>query len=225
MKRILAILFGIGLIGSFPAAAQIITDYGDYSHMLILTKSSDDAAELEGTPYMNDNFQPGTFTIEGKAPAKAFLRYNVVNEEMEIKTELNGTDTYLLPGNSKATYQIGSNNYVFRNLQIDGSLVKGYFIEHYKGESLSLYEKLTATTTEPEKAQTAYHKDKPGRIVMEDRFFLEFDNGNVQEVKLRTRDFKKALPNSKAVNSYLSDNKVKSIEDYINMLEWYDKQT
>lgn len=223
MYKILAITIGLGFFGTYATTAQIVQDTGNHSLMLIQTKSTGDEI-VEGTPYLNDNFQHGTFTLEGKEPTNAFIRYNVVNEEMEIKIELNGEDTYLLPVNNKAKYQIGTDNYVFTNLKIDGRLIKGYFKEHYVGEKVSLYEKLIATTSEPVKAQTAYQKDKPARIVMEERFFLVFNNGKVEEVRLKTKDFKNALPDSKAVNSYLSDNKVKSIEDFTKMLEWYEMQ-
>jgi hypothetical protein len=223
MKKILVFIFGIGIFSTFTATAQIVQDTGNHSLMLIQTKNTADET-VEGTPYLNDNFQPGTFTLEGKEPTNAFLRYNIVNEEMEIKTELHGEETYKLPVNNKATYQLGNEHYVFRNLKIDGNLVKGYFKEHYNGEKVSLYEKLIATTSEPVKAQTAYQKDKPARIVIEERFFLMFDNENIEEVRLKAKDFKKALPDTKAVNSYLSDNKVKTVEDFAKMLEWYEVQ-
>lgn len=223
MYKILVFTIGFGLFGTFMTSAQLVQDTGNHSLMLIQTKNTGDEL-IEGTPYYDDNFLPGTFTLEGKEPTNVFLRYNVVEEQMEIKTELNGEETYMLPVNTKAKYQIGKDNYGFRNLRIDGSLVKGYFKEHYNGEKVSLYEKIIASTSEPVKAQTAYQKDKPARIVMDERYFLVLDNGKVEEVRLKSKDFKKALPDSKAVNSYLSDNKVKSIEDFIRMLEWYEMQ-
>ncbi|MCM4161030.1 hypothetical protein FHG64_07490 [Antarcticibacterium flavum] len=224
MRKIFVLFIGGLLISSGNMFAQIPQDGGLHTDMLIQTRATNEFVTYEGTPYLEDNFKPGTFTIEGKEPTNAFLRYNVVTEEMEIKTDYNGEVTYLLPTNKNIRYQLGPNEYVFRNLRVDGNLLKGYFVEHYVGEKVSLVEKLIASTTEPMKAQTAYQKDKPAQIVMEEKYFLILENGEVQEVKLKTKDFTKALPNSRAVKNYLSNNKVKTIEDYKKLLQWYEEQ-
>lgn len=224
MKKILVISTCFWMVASVSLTAQVINDSGQHGRMTLQTKKGNSLNGLEGSPYENENFQVGKITMEGNKPVTAFLRYDVLNDDMEIKTELNGEDIYVLPNKKITEYSIGANRFLYQSLQHDGKLIEGYFKEYFKGENVRLLTRLTAIVTEPYKAKTGYEKDRPSQIIIQENYFLSFKDGRVEEVKLKEKDFKKALPSSKAVNSYFSDNKLRDLEDYIKFLEWYDKQ-
>lgn len=223
MKYFFTILFAFGLLTSTSIYSQVLNDSGQHGKMLLQTKKGNSLNSIQGTPFLNENFQKGTVTLKGNEVINVLLRYDVLNEDMEIRTGLDDEEIYLLPQKEGTEYTIGEENFRYRTLN-NGEQIKGYFREHYKGEKVEFLEKISAVITDPVKAQTGYQKDRPARIVLEEKYFLLLENGEVKEVKLKTKDFIKALPDSKAVRAYLSENKVKTIEDYKEMLEWYDNK-
>lgn len=211
------------MLTSITASAQI-DDGSGHSMQLLQPKKNENMNSVQGSPYLYDDFRFGTVTIEGKDPLKVFLRYDVMNENMEIKTDTNDKKVYVLPLAQKAEYIIGSDAFEFRSIKNEGSKISGYFRKHHQGENVSLFEKLSASLTEPVKAKTGYDKDKPAQIVIKEEFYILFDDGLAKNVRLKEKDFKKALPSSKAVNAYVSDNRIKSVEDFAEMLRWYNNQ-
>ncbi len=224
MKNFLILIFGFWIITIAPATAQVINDSGQHGKMQLQTKKGNSANGLAGSPYENEEFRAGKIVMEGNEPVNAYLRYDALNDEIEIKTEINQANISVLPDKRRTEYIIDSIKFLHKSIPNNGKLVKGYFQEYFKGENMSLLKKLSATITEPYKAQTGYEKDRPRHIILQEKYYLSFVDGTNKEVKLKKKDFKKALPSSKALNTYLSDNKFKDIEDFVKMLEWYDKQ-
>lgn len=178
---------------------------------------------IEGSPYLNENFQAGIAKVEGKEPLSVFLRYNVPQDQMEIKLDLQSAEVYELPKNNKTHYKVGSQTFVFDMLKFEGSVIGGYFIELYSGEKFRLLEKPIATLTEAIKAKTGYDKDRPAQIKLEEEYFVVKEDGQVLNVRLKHKDIKNAF-DSEPSKEYLSDNKIRSEEDLKSFISWLDKQ-
>lgn len=217
------VLCGFGIFASIGASAQI-NDGSGHSMQLLQTKKNENMNSIQGSPYLHDDFRFGTVTLDGKETLEVFLRYDVLNENMEIKTDKSDDKIFVLPLAKKAGYQIGADAFEFRSIIHEGKKIKGYFRQHHQGGNVSLLEKLSASLTEPVKAKTGYDKDKPAQIVIKEEYYLLFNDGSAKNVRLKEKDFKKALPASKAVNAYVSDHKVRSVDDFAKMLQWYNDQ-
>lgn len=220
MKRLL-FLFIIAL--SFTdAVSQIqLQDGMNQNLMLIPLKESTTLNDLEGSPYLQDDFTRGSVFIEDKEPLEVFLKYNVHQEQIELKPSLDSEETFLLPKKKDIVYQLGDERFVLDEIEFEGKKVFGYFIEHFNGENYRLLEKPTISVMEAVKAKTGYEKDQPARLVIESEFYLINDD-KVQNISLRHRTIKKQFDTASA-KSYLSDHKIRSTEDFVNFLSYLDK--
>lgn len=215
------------LLGVFTAvgvqAQQVYADSGNHGLMTITTKKNDNLKDVQGSPYMDENYVYGTVKVEGKDPLKVFLRYDVFNENMEVKLDKNADKTYVLPLSEEAVYRIGPDAFRYRTLRHEGNTITGYFVEHYSGENYHLLEKPSIEITEAIKARTGYERDRPAEMTLEREFYIVGKDNKVENVKLKHRDVKKAF-NSKEAKSYLKDNKIRSKQDLIAFVSYLDQQ-
>lgn len=222
MKKQFFILLGV--LAMFDSIGQVqLQDGINQNLMLISTKESDRMKTLEGSPFLQEEFNYGTATVEGKQPLNVFLRYNVHQDQIEIKTDVQSEEVYLLPKKESTVYQIGSDTFVLDEFVFNGERISGYFIEHYKGKNFRLLEKSYATVTEAVKAKTGYDRDRPARIEIDEEFFVVNDQGAIKKVRVKHRDIKKAYDSDRA-KEYLSDNRIRSKEDLISFVSFLDEQ-
>lgn len=221
MKNLfLLLIFSVSLMTTSLVSAQI-NDSGMHGGMLLTTKKSGILDDVKGSPYLNEKFTAGTVIVDGKT-LPVFLRYDVNTETIEIKTDKASADIYVLPLKNDAQYFLEGDTYVYREINHEGKDIRGYFRVHYDGDKVSLLEKPTVTLTDAVKARTGYEKDKPAQIKIEEDLYLVTDK-SVKNVKLKEKDFERALPSS-SVAEYISQNKLKTVEDFSKMLEWYDNE-
>lgn len=113
----------------FGAAAQAITGRNVDDHLLIKdaekTLGLDDESEIEGTPYLAENFAPGEVHFKKGNPTSAALRYNIFNDYMEFQQ--NGK-TYILDPTPQIN-KVVVNDYIFvvGTYESKGKLRQGYF--------------------------------------------------------------------------------------------------
>lgn len=221
MKQTILIL---AIFTFFSSKGQVqINDSGNHGLMLITTKESDRMKNVEGSPYLNEDFQYGKVMVEGKSPLQVFMRYDVLQENIEIKTDQKGEETYLLPRNEKTVYAIGPDKFSYDQIYFEGQKIFGYFVNLYDGEQFRLLKKPSTRMTEAVKAKTGYDRDRPAEIVIEEEFYIVKANGEVENVQLKHRDIKKAFDSGRA-KSFLSDNKIRSEQDLISFISYLDKQ-
>ena len=220
LMLLLLMIFGFQVTSN----AQYIDGTGNLNDFgFILVTKTADLSKVEGTPYLNEEFQSGTLHIDGKDPLPVFLRYDVVNERMEVKPKKNIEETYMLPRNQTAQYMIGEKRYVLDKINTPDQTLYGYFLELYEGDNYRLLKKPMATLTEPVRAKTGYEKDRPARIEMEETYFVVGNNGKAQEVELKNRKIKKSFSSSEA-KDYLNDHKIRSEEDLVAFISFLDQQ-
>lgn len=221
MKRTTLYLLAYFVAGIFFTQAQI-QDSGNHGLMTLTTKKQN-LNEVQGSPYLDKNYKSGIVLIEDKNPLVVFMRYDALNENVEIKTDFNSEEVFFLPPNKKTKYKIGNQKFVYDQLNNEGNKISGYFIEHFNGNNFRLLEKPSVTVTEPVTAKTGYEKDKPAQIKIENEYYIQKENGNIEKVRLRHKDIKKTF-NSKTAEEYLSNNRIKSVDDLISFVQHLDKQ-
>ena len=176
-----------------------------------------------GSPYVEKDFVKGVIMDTDGKTHPAFLRYNAVEEVVEIKLTLSEPDTFVLPKLKNISYRMNGYTYVLDSFRTDkGQTMEGYFIKYYDGKNVKFYARPVPEITPPVKASTGYEKDKAAHLNVKTEYFIGY-NGTLQPVKLKDKDFINALPKSKEVDKYFKDNKVKTVQDYTKMLEWYDQ--
>ncbi len=222
MKKFILLLFVVSITTGVQAQ-QVYSDSGNHGLMTITTKKNENLKNIQGTPYLQDEYQYGTVKVEGKEPLKVFLRYDVLNENMEIKLDKNEEETYALPLKEETLYHIGPNAFKYSTLRSSGHTVRGYFIEHYSGDNYRLLEKPSIEVTEAVKARTGYEKDRPAEMKLESEFYIVGKDNEVKNVRLKHRDIKKAF-NFGEAKKYLSDNRIRSKEDLVAFVAYLDKQ-
>lgn len=199
-----------------------IHDGGNHGLMTVTLKKNENMNAVQGSPYLNEEFQRGTAVVDEKEPLNVFLRYDVSREIFEIKTEISSNEILMLPPNLKTEYHVAGDKFIYDNIRFEGKNINGYFKEHYSGKQFRLLEKPTVTITEPVEAKTGYEKDRPARIVIGEEFFVISNDGQVKNVSLKQRDVKKMFP-SNIAKKYLKENKVRSIEDLAAFVAYLDK--
>lgn len=199
-----------------------IHDGGNHGLMTVTLKKNENMNAVQGSPYLNEEFQRGTAVVDEKEPLNVFLRYDVSREIFEIKTEISSNEIFMLPPNQETEYRIAGDKFIYDNIRSEDKNINGYFKEHYSGEQFRLLEKPTVTINEPVEAKTGYEKDRPAKIVIGEEFFVISNDGEVKNVGLKQRDLKKLFPSNSA-KKYLKENKVRSSEDLAAFVAYLDK--
>lgn len=209
------ILFFVSIL-TFGQVSGGINDGMNYGFTLIPTIEKD-SEEVEGSPYYTQDFIRGTVKIQEKDPLEAYLKYNVAEERIEIKTHLESPRTYQLPAGSDAEFIIESEKFVLDKITAEKGSVFGYFVELQTGDKYRLLKKPIAHFREGEKAKTGYGNDKPATITIEDEYYIVPKSGMAINVRAKSKDLKKAF-GSKEVEDYLDNNKMKSEDDLIRFV-------
>lgn len=220
MKKIFCLLLFILFL--FPNVQAQLEGIPGHSMTLIPLKSAS-MKEVEGSPYFeNDQFQPGILKMND-IELEVFLRYNVVQERIEIKVNIGEKEIYELPPRKDIIYIYGNKEYVINKFNYEGDEIYGYFIRYYEGDEVSLFGKPTVEITEAVKARTGYQSDEPARIDIDKEYYIVQDNNKVYNVRLKHRDVKKEFRTEEA-QKYLRDNKIKSEADLIDFVSFLDEQ-
>ncbi len=215
MKKIITTICLLAFMG---ASSQVLVN--DYYELEFLPLESQETNNFKGSPFLNEKFLPGAIIIEGRDPIKVMLRYNVLKEEMEIKIDQEELEIFKLSRNQNTVYEILPFQYALYSVKHDGKEINGYFARGFQGEKYSLLIKPTVKVTEAQKAK-GYGTDIPASIDISNEYFILFDDGRVENVRLKEKDIKK-LFNSDKVKEYFKDNSLNSVEDLNSFLEFME---
>lgn len=214
-SAIITLLLGFGL------NAQVIND-GGIEGLQLMTKVSDDLFKVQGSPYLSDDFQYGILEIENKEPIKAFLRYDIHQDIVEIKMDPESEEIYSLANQKGVSYLLDNNKIIADQIFSDDGKILGLFIEHFNGENYRLLEKYKVSVSKPVQAKSSYESDKPAQMKKSSELYLLSKGSvNAENIRVKHRDVKKAFT-SPVAKEYLSDNKIKELEDLVAFLKFLD---
>ncbi|MCK3684424.1 hypothetical protein [Maribellus sp. YY47] len=164
--------------------------------------------DIEGSPYLNDEFITGTVYTTNKYQFKDIpLRYNVFNGDVEFKTPDN---KILAIAVSETIEKVEFGDYTLEYIPyIAVKKVKtGYLLALSKGK-ISLYAKPEISYRKPTKAG-AYKEAEPAKFLRgNDSFYIRIDSGNAQSVGNK-KDLIGAFPDHQAqIEDFIKKNKIR----------------
>ena len=216
-------LFLASVLFSLNTIAQV-SDYLPGNAPLQILTTNHTPEGFTGSPYVEKDFVNGVIMDTDGKTHPAFLRNNAVEDVVEVKLSLDEPNTFVLPKLKNISYRMNGYTYVLDSFRTDkGETMEGYFINYYDGKNVKFYARPMPDITPAQKAKTGYEKDKAAHLNVITEYYIGL-NGTLKNVKLRDKDFKNALPASKEVDQYFKENKVKTVQEYTKMLEWYDQQ-
>lgn len=222
MKNFLTLIL---LVFFTMSANSQVTDQDLLNNQMVIPVYKKTPQGYTGSPFVNEEFKNGVILDEEGRSQPAFLRYNAVEGIMEIKLNQQQERIHVLPRIKKITYILdGYTYFIDAKRTEDGELLEGYFVKYYDGENVKLLGWPRPDLSEAQEAKTGYEKDKPAHLKVDMEYFLQLGENRLQEVRLRPRDFRKTFDKSEAMKDYLSDNKVKELDDAIEAVKFYDKQ-
>lgn len=210
-------------VGLQPIAAFEDTPGNPLQEYVRTYKHTEIPKEFTGSFYAEEEFTPGTLLVEGEdKKLDVLLRYNALTDVVEVK--LQGKDSvYVLPRLGNLIYKTPEYSYKFDSYKTDkGKDVGGFFIHYYDGENLSFISKPMAHLRKEVKPRSGYDRYKPAHYSVKEFYYLLDDEANLKEVDLKERDFRKELSGEKRLQKYFSENKVKTVEDVVEMLRFYE---
>lgn len=167
------------------------------------------AVDIEGSPYLNENFIEGDiFTTSKTQFTKIPLRYNVYNDQVEFKNPDN--QAYVI-GTPETIEKIEFGEYQLEYIpfQVSNKTAHGFFIVVEKGEA-SLYARHRIVLEEAKKA-AAYQEPKPARFISRPHeYYIRIGMESAVPVT-RKKDLNNIFQGGNdKLNAFLRDNKIKA---------------
>jgi hypothetical protein len=182
---------------------------------------------VEGSPYANENFLPGSIYQGDKLVYKdVLLRYNIFSDEIEIKKSENSTDESYdaLMRDPDTFVKFGNSIYVF--VPFEGSIEKGHYFSVVSEErTFDLYKKAEVTYTPPVPARTSYDRDRPAQFILENTFYLVSKSGVFFELPNSKSKIIKVMSKKEAeIKSYIKKTKLdfKNEKDLVKLVKYYN---
>ena len=215
------------LLSGICFSQNISRDYNSMQEQLIFlgTEEKLDFEEMNGSSYLNENFQLGEIIIDNTVRQSAYLRYNALKDVVEIKAKAEQAEIFILPRVGKYSYEFKNYTLVLNNyITDDGEVLNGFVMKYYDKGNVILLGKSNAKITPSVKAETSYGKNMPAKINVLTNYYLGLDGDPVISIKLKRKNFKEIFDGPEMRN-YFYENKIKNIEDVIEMLNFYNTQT
>jgi hypothetical protein len=159
---------------------------------------------IEGSPYLTDDFIRGTVYIENGKPYAAMMRYNAYQDEIQVQ----GPDG--ISSLFKRDYvwaEIGGQSFRIETYKDRSGTSKGYFVVLNRGK-VRLLKRIVHEFKEGKPAVSSYSEDTPPRFEQDVTYYLVREGSPAEEVRLRKKDILEFL-SSKDVEAFVKENKLR----------------
>lgn len=160
--------------------------------------------DIEGSPYLRDEFVKGTVFVENEKPYAAMMRYNAYQDEIQVQ----GSDG--ISSLFKRDYiwaEIGGETFRIQTYGDRAGTSKGYFVELNRG-NIRLLKRIVREFKEGQPAVSSYSQNTPPRFDEKVTYYLVREESPAREVRLRKKDILGFL-SSKEVETYVKENKLR----------------
>lgn len=179
--------------------------------------------DVQGSPFYEDKYKAGIIKEENGMQLKAFLRYNVLDEQVYVKVKPLDQDVYLLPRQSKFSYQLEDYTYTLEKMKTtNGDIIEGYFLNFYNGKLINFYAKPVAKIVVDRKERSVFVDKKPAALEIDLEYYLKFKDQDLINIKLKEKELKKYLSSSKSMRDYFKNHKIKDESDVVKLVIFYD---
>ena len=180
-----------------------------------------------GSAYRNVFFEIGMI-YRNKDSVKTYLRYNGLNDEIEIALSKNATSTTNAVKKSESiSCKINNDFFVYKEyIDLNKFKSKGYLIRVYGGEKYNLYVRDKKVFKEGEKSKNSLESDRPPRFVDKQTIFIQYMSDLPKPTKLKYKKISESIANEdkfKLANLKKRDKKINSLDRLISLISRIDK--
>lgn len=180
---------------------------------------------IQGTPYLDEVFAPAR--VSSEITKIFYIRYNLVNDEMEVKNENEAVSTINKSiSNISVTFLQNNKTYqVFKYLNEDGSSDNGYFtLLSNINTKVKLLLKESKVYKEGQAAKSGYEQAvRPSFKKAKDKYFIKVGGDYAIELPKSKKDVAKLFPKFESqISSFIKKNKIKtsSKEDLLELTKF-----
>jgi hypothetical protein len=205
--------------GLYAQTVELPVDYVRNQHH----SQEANSGNVQGSKYLNENFQPGIVFFEDKELA-ALLRYNALAGEFEIKNITDGEVSSIIRSKD-IHFKVGSTNFgIYNFLDKNNGVTEGYF-EILNEGSLQLLKRNIVTYNEAEPAANSYSQGKPARYITASEYYLLKENLPAEKINFRKKEILKILKSDDA-DLHVKENKLKlnNEQEIIKLLVFLNAQ-
>ena len=180
-----------------------------------------------GSPYRNTFFEIGII-YRNKDSIKTFLRYNGLNDEIEIslsKDASSSTDAIIK--SKSISCRIINDLFVYKDFIDENKLKnKGYLIKVYNGGKYNLYVRDQKVFKEGEKAKNSLELDRPPKFIDKQTVYIQYMADLPKAVKLKYKKISELIAKedqTKLAKLKKSFRKMSSLDKLITLISNIDK--
>ena len=169
---------------------------------------------IEGSPYLTEEFYPGKVYTNNTNPGTFLVRYNIYNDVMEVKFEDDLIQEVAV--NPEIKVAIGTSRFsVHEYMDRYNNLVAGYFEILEDGENIDLLLKHNSVFTPGEPPISGNHKAKEPEFEYSRDYYLFFNNENRPEKikKLKEKRILELLDDKKTARTIIEENNLNLREE------------
>ena len=180
-----------------------------------------------GSAYRNVFFEIGMI-YRNKDSVKTYLRYNGLNDEIEIALSKDATSaTNAVKKSESISCKINNDFFVYKEYIDENKFKsKGYLIRVYGGEKYNLYVRDKKVFKEGEKSKNSLESDRPPRFVDKQTIFIQYMSDLPKPTKLKYKKISESIANEdkfKLANLKKRDKKINSLDRLISLISRIDK--
>lgn len=183
--------------------------------------------QFVGTPYLFEEFKPGTLYFKGQKKGSYMLRYNVYEEAFETQNTSSNNNSYnQVTENSDIEVEMDGKRYLYKYYTVDNVQQFGYFEVVNELKKVKLLKKNRKLIQEAKTAVTSFDVTRPSRLVNKEGFFILIGDKKVVEVKQSNKQIAKTFEEFNInIKNFLKENKlnVKNSDDLAQVLTYIDE--
>ncbi|MAR43813.1 MAG: hypothetical protein CMC48_07020 [Flavobacteriaceae bacterium] len=182
---------------------------------------------IVGSPYRNNSFQIGII-YRNKDSVKTFLRYNALNDEIEVALSKEASSsTNAIIKSESISCKIINDFFVYKEFIDENKFKnKGYLIKAYAGEKYNLYVRDKKVFKEGEKPKNSLELGKPPKFIDKQTVFIQYMSDLPKAVKLKYKKILELIAKEdqvKLAKLKNSHRKINSLDKLISLISSIDK--
>jgi hypothetical protein len=211
------------LLSNLSFSQEIPNDYISLQEQFVVLRDSVGSSKIEGSQFFEQEFVKGTILENGKKLLDAYLRYNVVKEQVQIKVDKADTEVFVLPRLQLYAYDFGNYTYLLKNFSTkNGEVLLGYSIIYFQSDTDIFLSKPSVKVTPEKKAETTYGRTRPARYSIRNKYYFGANDQPLEEVKIKEKTFKSLLKDSKRLQHYFDNHKINEVDEVVQLLKFYE---
>ncbi|GAA4273977.1 hypothetical protein GCM10022258_32710 [Aquimarina gracilis] len=182
--------------------------------------------DIDGSPYLSEKFSPGKILDEltGKSEA-VFLRYNIYNDEFEVKYDVSSENIVGLKKGSTLVAQLGDDKFYYKAFVNHKNEQKlGYLKEVYNSKNVVILKDYYQKLRLPKPAKTSLEKDIPAKLSNHQSYYLKTDKGTLIKIEMNRKKIANSFPNHQnEIKSFIKEKKLRfnDEKDLLQLANFY----